>query len=487
MRQRLALFSVLCLPLVGGVALGDGLGQRLHGALAKLPHAQTRLSACVVDLRTGQTVFELNADASLTPASTMKVFAMTSALHHLGPDFRYRTILAGDGRNLYVVGDGDPAFGDEKVHAARNEPRDADLVRWTQALRELGVTRVAGDLVIDESVFDAEWRHPSWERGDLDNWYAAPIGGLNYNGNCVDVTIKPQGKGDGPVSVSVQPRASVIKIINAARSGGAGPPVLNHDFDSFEYKLSGRTNKTWTFGSVSFPDPGLLFADTFRAALEADGVTLDGGIVRRRVRQPDGSLPPGIVPLTLRDTPIADVLARSGKDSQNLFAECLMKRAGHAWAVRHGLPDPRGSWDSGRLAILQMANEAGLATEGLVVADGSGLSRQNACTARQLTTLLAWAHRRPWGSLFRESLALAGVDGSLRKRMTNAAGEVYAKTGTMTGIRALTGYVLDETGPRFTFAVVFNGYKGPSGPYKDIQDKVCRILIDEANPKSSGR
>ena len=124
---------------------------------------------------------------------------------------------------------------------------------------------------------------------------------------------------------------------------------------------------------------------------------------------------------------------------------------------------------------------------GLAVADGSGLSRDNACTARQLATLLMWMHSQPEGSLMRESLSVAGVDGSLRRRLKDMPGRVFAKTGTMRGVRTLAGYITSDTGPAIAFAVLFNGYKGPSTPYREIQDRICRALAEAAAGQTTTR
>ena len=127
--------------------------------------------------------------------------------------------------------------------------------------------------------------------------------------------------------------------------------------------------------------------------------------------------------------------------------------------------------------ITRFVLQSGIDTTGLVIADGSGLSRDNRCTARQLAKLLAWAHGQPGRELFVDSLSVAGVDGSLGKRLKDIPGRVHAKTGTMRGIRTLAGYAGYEDNPRYAFAVLFNGYKGPSTPYREIQDRICRILV----------
>lgn len=482
LRRRLILVGVtLCVLFVATSppAMADpGIEADLRRSLAKLPHPTATVGACVIDLATDRVIFTHNADTGLMPASTMKLFAMAAALTELGPHFAFETILAVDGGNLIVIGDGDPGFGDEKLHKSRGETITAPFEHWANILRQRGLTSFSGDLIIDETILDDQRLHPSWERSDLDNWYAAPLGGLNYNDNCLDFVVTPSNKRNAPALVSVQPETSLARIVNTCKSGGKGSPILHHAFDSFEYAVSGRCVKRFKLGSVSFPDPGLLFADSMRHTLNRAGVTVRGPIRRERVRRSDGSLPTHLTILAQHRTPLTDVLARAGKDSQNMFAECLLKRAGNAWGKHQGLPDPRGSWKLGGDAVMDTLRRAGIDTGGLIVADGSGLSRHNSCTARQLAAMLAWSYRQPFGPVLHDSLATAGVDGSLRKRLKDSDGRVHAKTGTMKGIRALAGYVDSDAGPRYAFAVIFNGYPGPSGPYKTIQDRFCRILAD---------
>jgi len=476
-----AIVALLLLPRPGAGQLQ--INRELRSALAARPHAEVRLGACVIDLATGQTVFAENPEMPLTPASSMKLFVMATALSELGPDFAFETIFATDGTNLVVVGDGDPATGDEKLHQHRGESITADFEHWATILLDNGVSAIPGDLVIDESIFDDQWVHPSWEEGDLDNWYAAPVGGLNFNDNCIDITVSPSARRDTPALVAFQPETTLVRIINKCRSGGEGTPVVHHPPGTFEYVISGRCSKRWPFGSVSFPDPGLLFADSLRTVLANRGIKVAGTIRRKRLRLPDGGLPPSLTVLARRTTSLSDVLRRIGKDSQNLFAECLLKRSGYVWARRHGVLDPQGSWSLGRQAVLAFMQRADIDTDGLVVADGSGLSRDNACTAGQLASLLTWAHEQGKGRLLYEGLSVAGVDGSLRERLKDIPGRVHAKTGTMRGVRTLAGYVDAEAGPRYAFAVLFNGYKGPSTPYKQIQDRICRVLAGSLTPR----
>ncbi|MCH8149576.1 MAG: D-alanyl-D-alanine carboxypeptidase/D-alanyl-D-alanine-endopeptidase [Planctomycetes bacterium] len=477
-----------------------GIARAIDAALASVPHARTHVSACVIDVQNGANVYDRNADTALIPASSMKVFAMAAALIELGENFEFETVLARDGNNLYLIGDGDPSLGDEKLCKRRGDSVTGAFERWADRLVSSGVTRVSGDLVFDGSIFDHERFNTTWEEKDLDNWYAAPVGGLNFNDNCVDVTLHPSATSGELVSVTVSPRCSIIEIANKCKSGGKGPPVLRHAFDSFQYKISGRCPKRWPFGPVSFPDPEMLTADVLRTVLRDKGIVIEGRIRRDRVRQADGSLPPGLAIVATYTTSIADILNRAGKNSQNLFAEALMKRTGYEWLKRKGVQDPRGGWVPGRQAVVEMLDDAGIDIGGFAVADGSGLSRENRCTARQLAGVLYWMSKRPEGALLCNSLSVAGVDGSLEKRLQHSPGVVFGKTGTMRGVRTLCGYIMphtnDETAdasphtadgssssnkPRFAFCIMFNGYPGASTPYREIQDRICHALINAAS------
>lgn len=448
----------------------------LRSVLSAGPDAHARVGACVVDLSTGATVFAEKADLSLTPASVMKLFTMAASLRTLGPDFHFETILATDGTNLFVIGDGDPAFGDEKLSKVRGEAISADFDRWAEALLESGVTTIPGDLVIDESIFDDQRVHPSWEKRDLGKWFAAPVGALNYNDNCVDLTASPGAALDQPAVVSVHPQTDFIEIVNKCKTGTGRNPVLHHPPGSFRYIISGRCNKRWAFPPVAFADPGLLFAESFRTVLTSHDISIAGGLRRERVRRSDGTIPKELKTIAVKRTPLADVLHRIGKNSQNLFAECLLKRTGLSWAAGHGEDSPLGTWATGQASVGAMLRDARIGTTGFSMADGSGLSRENSCTARQLAELLTWMRRQPSAEVFLESLTVSGVDGSLRGRLRDFPGRVQAKTGTMKRVSALAGYLGDADAPQYAFAIIFNGYNGPATPYKEIQDRFCRIL-----------
>ena len=173
------------------------------------------------------------------------------------------------------------------------------------------------------------------------------------------------------------------------------------------------------------------------------------------------------------------MLARTGKKSQNLFAECLMKRLGYEWARRQGVADPRGTWEAGRAAIEGFLARAGNGAISARLVDGSGLSRSSRASADDFAAVLQYMYYHPQRQLFAESLAVAGKDGSLSKRMKNLSGTVYAKTGYLSGVRTLSGYAITPRGRWRAFYVLFNCFQGPAAPFNDVHDQVCRMLTTD--------
>jgi D-alanyl-D-alanine carboxypeptidase/D-alanyl-D-alanine-endopeptidase (penicillin-binding protein 4) len=464
----------------------------------KLPEG-VQCGAKVIDLGDGRVVFERDANVSLIPASNAKIFILAAALDQLGENFTFKTPLLICGDDLVVIGDGDPAIGDSRLCELANESIDAVFLRWADALRARGIQSIPGNLVIDDSIFESTLTHPTWASDDLQKWYAAPVGGLNFNDNVLEVTVWPAQKAGAPVRWESTPSCSLIQINNRAKSGGEGDCVIARPSPDFRFVLSGNCTARGTLAPVTVPDPALFFADALRTAFTAKGIRIEGEIVRRRVRQPDGSLPAAAACdlLATHTTPLRAVLSRIGKNSQNLFAECLLKRLGYADQVSRGEAAPVGSWDSGRAAVEAFLRKLDGAVVGavsdrnrasgsespptadrspVVIADASGLSRDNRTSAADLTRVLAYMYNGPNRQLFVDSLSDAGSDGSLEKRMKHINGRVYAKTGYIRGVRTLSGYVVTPRGDWLAFSVLFNGFKGAAAPLNAIHDEFCRLL-----------
>lgn len=458
-----------------GRAPESSLAAQLEAMLTKLPHASAQAAACVIDPRSREIVFEFRADQPMMPASANKVFVMAAAMEELGPDFQFETAFGLNGEDAFVIGGGDPGFGEPELCEPRGERLTAAFEGWARKLKESGVASIPGRLVLDDFVFEDRSLHPTWTP-DLGHHYAAPVTGLCINDNCITMTVGPTSA--GAVAWSIVPDAPhAVQVISQCRAGAKGSPSLDADPYKPVFRLTGTASSKVSL-VAPHAQPTMLFGDALRTVLEEAGLPVRGEVVRERLRRPDGTLPPGARILGIHRTPIRDVMGRIGRDSQNLFAECLLKQLGYRAEQRAGSAEPRGGWENGGRAVIESLRRGGVDVKGLNIADGSGLSRANRCTARQLAATLAWMHKHPRGSLLRDSLSEPGEDGSLRSMTRELSGRVQAKTGTMSGIRALAGYLNTKGGGTYVFAILFNDYPGGSAPYKDIQTRFCKTLVE---------
>ena len=287
---RVAALTVL---LTGCPALraADSLVARIDSVLARGKNRGVRMGVRVLELPGGGVVYSLNAKRAFKPASNMKLVTSAAAVDLLGLGFAYRTVLARRGDDLLIVGSGDPATGDPRLAKGRGEPITAMFHRWADALRAAGITEVGGRLLFDDSIFEATRTHPSWNPNELDAWFAAPVGGLNFNDNCIDAVVRPAAKAGQPAIATLTPRTATVRLVNRCRSGGKGRPLIHRKPGQDVLVLTGRCAKQTTVSPVAVHDPGMLFAGACRMALVASGIKIGNRLQRVRVRNADGSLP----------------------------------------------------------------------------------------------------------------------------------------------------------------------------------------------------
>jgi D-alanyl-D-alanine carboxypeptidase/D-alanyl-D-alanine-endopeptidase (penicillin-binding protein 4) len=475
------------------------LRARLDGKLAPVAKWGAVYGIRVVSLKTGEVLYSVNAEgvpaepaagveAALRlflPASNMKLITTAAALDQLGEDYEFRTVLALRGADLVVIGGGDPAFGDPAVSSGgESGAAAAELARWAAAVKARGINRV-GALLIDDSIFDAEFVHPSWPRDQLNEWFCAPVGGLNLQTNCLEVKVAPTASGGAP-AVRLNPPVDFFRVVNQARSGGAANVLgLSHGRVEHEFVLRGNCAKpTVEPLNVAVRDPGMYFGHALHKALVDAGVTVAGGVKRTIVRSADGRLPADLDVLTERRTPLAAVVARCNKKSQNMYAECLIKALGAAY---RGPAEPGpfvGSWRRGAAAVERFLNKLHLPDESRRIADGSGLSRDNGVTPMLITEVLVHMHGRPAWAIYRDSLSVGGVDGTLARRLRDPGlkGSIFGKTGYIRGVSALSGYARTPSGELLAFSMIFNDIKGAVTTFKELEDEIGRELVRYGPP-----
>ncbi|HET9552409.1 MAG TPA: D-alanyl-D-alanine carboxypeptidase/D-alanyl-D-alanine-endopeptidase, partial [Anaeromyxobacteraceae bacterium] len=439
-----------------------------------------RVGVCVVSLETGATLYARDADVLLNPASNVKLFTSAAALSRLGPEHRFETEIsvdaqsAGSGavRTLYLRGKGDPTLVTERLFALA-----ADLAH-------LGLRRV-GDLVLDDGFFDAERIGPGFDQEDGDKAYLAPTGALSLNFNTVAVHVAPGDRAGAPGRVELEPDSAFFEVVNHTTTTGprtarrlvvssaALPGGRQRILVEGRLPLGGRTTAVWR----KIDDPPRYLGETLRRLLEARGVRVTG-----RVRT--GPVPPDARLLHVAESePLGDVVRTLNKTSNNFVAEQLVKALGAASA------GPPGSWASGIAAVQAFLAEAGLPRGAYVMKNGSGLNDANRFSARQTVQLLAAMWRRfPVAAEYLASLPVAGRDGTIRWRMegTEAAGHVRAKTGTLDGVTALSGYAETSARERLAFAILVNDYAGRAAGVVPAVDAVATALAARGKAAAGG-
>ncbi len=426
------------------------------------------------DAKVGWSVREGNGEWSAgrrssqgrVPASNMKLVTTAAALLTLGPDFVFRTELRVDGKSLIIRGDGDPAFGDPRLLKKLEMDPDDLLDRWVGVVKKEGIERVER-LLVDDRVFDRQFVHPSWPKDQLHRWYCAPVGGINFNDNCLDVYAEPRSSGRPP-RVWTSPSDPAVELTNRAVSGDDNAFWATRKEGTNRIELRGEVDRRLESPvHVTIHDPPMFFAETFRKRLAKQGV--DVGDVRRVAA--DAPRSPGRLLAVVR-SPLPTVVTRCNRHSQNLFAEALLKRMGHE------MTGEAGSWSNGATAVKKAVGELLGAVPGtLEVADGSGLSRNNRVSPLTVTRLLtAMRSRSKTHTLFRRSLATPG-EGTLQRRLTRAGlrATLRAKTGSLNGVRCLSGYLFTER-KSVAFSVMVNELRGAPSKANEAIDRIVQAI-----------
>jgi serine-type D-Ala-D-Ala carboxypeptidase/endopeptidase (penicillin-binding protein 4) len=485
MLAGLACLSV-CPPVrLSAQAPAQALARRLAARLDRPPLNRFLWGISVRDDR-GRLLYGRNPERLFAPASTAKLVVSAVAAALLPADGTVRTSLYGTGPvvsgvlqgDLVLYGRGDPTmsrrcYGVDTRAFACEPDASARFRRLASELRTRGIHRVTGDLVGDGSWFEPTLVHPVWEGYDLNWWYAAPVSGLGFNDNSVDIVWGGGPAIGEPAQVSFSPVLGDVTLENRTITtpGDAGATIdFFRDPGTLRIRAEGRVprNGSGRTEHFPFPDPNLDAAWALAAALGEAGVTLQG-----RIRSTtDWSA----YQAARTSTPLAEAESRPYRDwifpilnsSQNWFAEMLLKQLGRQLGRA-------GSWAEGlTLERRFLIDSMGIDSSQFSLVDGSGLGATNAVTPDALVRLLQFTRRRPRMEPFLDALPRAGERGSLRTRFlgTPADGLVLAKPGSITGVNGLAGYLDLTNGRRVTFAVLVNHHTLPAAAMVTAIDSV---------------
>jgi len=429
-------------------------------------------------LRDGRVLYARNERKSLSPASTLKLVTTAAALDALGPEARLSTTLETSARldrfgrilgDVFLVGRGDPNLSGRFFDGRITAPFEG----LAASLADAGVRRIEGRLVGHEGLFAGDRRGEDWSWGDLVWWYGAEVSALSFNDNCVDVTVRPGARVGDSVVVEAEPASAYYTVVSSAVTGRPGVEdglTLEPELGTNTIRLSGELplDSRPRVLYVAVRDPARYAAAVFSEVLAARGIEVTGGAATS-----SDSLPPARRVLATHESPpLAELIREINKPSQNLHAEMLLRLLG-----AHTAGD--GSVEAGLAAVDAFLTRIGVDAAGWALADGSGLSRSNLLTARGLVELLAAMDRHPHATAFRDSLAIAGQDGTLEKRLvaTPAAGRIQGKTGTLGHVSALAGYATTLKGERLAFAILANHHTVEGREVLSAVDSICQALV----------
>jgi D-alanyl-D-alanine carboxypeptidase/D-alanyl-D-alanine-endopeptidase (penicillin-binding protein 4) len=460
---------LLALPAAAsaGSANASALGTDLDSLLANPELAGAESGLVVRNVDTGATLYSRQGDSLLVPASNMKLVTSATAMDLLGPDYtfdtavRYTGTLSGGTLNgdLYLKGYGDPST------------TLADYQAMAAQVKQAGITKITGHLIADDTYYDNQRLGPAWAWDDEPYYYSAQVSALtespdaNSTSGAVNVTVTPGAQGQ-PATVTMTPPNDYVTIVNTATTGTSTGLSVDRPHGTNTITVSGTiaAGAAPSTQQMAVDNPTAFVANLFRKALCDDGITISGSTAFQKT--PSGTT----AVATHTSAPLSQLLTPLFKRSDNLVAETITKAAGVA---KFG----RGSFYDGVNALTSKLAGFGIDYNKYNQFEGSGLSRMDIITPAEIASLLVNAKSRPWFQTWYNALSVAGnsdpaIGGTLAKRMvgTAAANNLHGKTGSLTGVSALSGYVTAADGEHLAFSLLSNNFI--PGSVHDVEDAV---------------
>lgn len=434
----------------------------------------------IQSLETGEYFYKRNENKLFMPASNLKLFTSSAGLVLLGDDYKFTTNIYKRGRmdgstligDIIVQGRGDPAisgrFYQNDVLKVFND--------WADSLLELGIDEITGNIIGDDNEFDDQGLGEGWEWDYESHWYAAQSSAISFNDNCIDIVVTADALTEQS-RIDINPYTKYAVIVNKVSV------VKNDSVTSIDVYRERGTNVVTVFGTIRK-------SDSLKTYVTVNNPTQYTMVVLKEVLESKGIVVGGF-PLDVDDIPLPidyneisklfthyspnlkDIIKILNKNSQNFYAEQILKTIGLE-------KENFGSAENGINVCNSVFQEMGINPENMIMVDGSGLSRLNLVTPKQIVSLLNYMYQHKYYLPFYNSLPIAGVDGSLANRMkgTKAENNIRAKTGFIGSVRSLSGYANTGDGEPVVFSIIANNFTVPLKLTENIQDLVCNRLAN---------
>ncbi|MFI4913343.1 MAG: D-alanyl-D-alanine carboxypeptidase/D-alanyl-D-alanine-endopeptidase [Sedimentisphaeraceae bacterium JB056] len=439
--------KISILLFLSGICFGS-LRSKINAVINDSSQSKVVYGVEIVDAKNGSVVYSHKEDEPLIPASNMKIFTSATALKVLGADYKFRTEVYFVDNDIVIKGSGDPLLGDQATLKKNGKTFGWEFRNIIEALKQKQITAV-DNIIVDSSVFDDQLVNPSWPANELNRDYSAEVSGINYNGNCVDIVAFPSG---GRVAFTKMPDTKYITVNNRASvtSARKNTTWMSRLPESNSMTLYGKChNRTAPF-QVTIHRPAVYFGYILAENLIESGLEFNGSIIERRE-----DIEGDPIKLTEFVSPLSEVMTRCNKDSFNLAAECLAKKISAAKTIGN----IGGQWKHAGEVIEQHMQGGRIDTSGFVFDDGCGLSRKNKVTAEMISKLLLDVYQSDDKQFFIDTLAVGGVEGSspvsryFKDPVCKA--KIFAKSGTISGVKALSGYCYTKNGV-YIFSIITN-------------------------------
>jgi D-alanyl-D-alanine carboxypeptidase/D-alanyl-D-alanine-endopeptidase (penicillin-binding protein 4) len=441
-----------------------------------IDHAQW--SVAVESLSHGDSLYRLNAQRLQVPASNQKLLTTAVAAERLGWDFRYTNrvyalgaitdgVLDGD---LVVTSDGDPTIN------PRHPRRWGALDDWAKQLADRGLRRISGAIIGDDNAFAEPGWGLGWSWDDIPAGYGAPVGALQYNESQVEVEVLPGVRPGAQAFVDLSPASSGLGVDHDVTTGPDGSEtriLVDRMLGSAVVTVRGQVaTGDKSRAAVAVANPTQQYVNALRVALELRGIVVDGPALDID----ELATPPAMTDATLliedRSPPLADIVGVTLKFSRNIYAETLLRSL--------ATDNPRTA-EAGLQVLRDTLLSWGIPNEGYLARDGSGLSRYDWISADTIAKLLVHAARDPkLADQFRLTLAVPGENGTLENRMVNTPlqARVWAKTGSMSQVRSMSGYLTTLAGEPLVFSIIVNGFRLPSRDIDAVMDHALARVVE---------
>ncbi len=472
------------------------LGHNIDRKIDESEFARARWGVFVMSLKDGRVLYARDGDRQMAPASNMKVYTTAIALDLLGADYRWRTSVYAEAEpdkggaisgDLTLYGRGAPDLSS----SAEKDETKSSLEQLADKLYERGLRHVRGSIVGDESYFRGDPLGDGWLWNDVQWYFGAEVSALTINDNAVSVSVTASNKAGEAASVKLKPETSYVQIKNEANTAERGKPASL----GITRGLSDNVVRVWgdfpSGGSsinarLSVHQPALWAAMLFSDALKRRGITVEGKVrvVDARSNDKDRSIDPEqMVELaSVESKTLGKIVRETNKESINLYAELTLRTLGKERGATAPEKDARktrtrGDDEAGLAVIRQWLGQHGIQTDQLTLHDGSGLSRLDLVTPETTARLLSAAAQTHTAGVFRDSLPVAGRDGTLKFRLRSMdEGRLLAKTGTLTYINSLSGYATTDDGEPLAFSIICNDETESESSTKVI-DAIAALFV----------